>query len=108
MTRPDDVRILFVSVDPARDTPEVPRAYTGAFAGNIIGLRGTQRALDGLTKRYRVTYGYREPDASGNYEVSHSCAVFVFDAQGEARLLLRDSGPVDAIEADVDRVIAGS
>jgi protein SCO1/2 len=55
-----------------------------------------------------VTYGYGEPDASGKYEVSHSSAVFVFDGQGEARLLLRDSDPIDAIVADADRVIAGS
>lgn len=104
----DDVRILFVSVDPARDTLQVLRAYTGAFGKGIVGLRGTREALDQLTKRYRVTYGYGEPDASGNYPVSHSSAVFVFDEQGDARLLVRDSDPVDAIVADLDRLIAES
>ena len=108
VSRSDDVRILFVSVDPARDTLQVLRDYTGAFGKGIVGLRGTREALDRLTKRYRVTYGYGEPDASGNYPVSHSSAVFVFDGQGDARLLVRDSDPIDAIVADLDRVIAES
>ena len=107
-SRPEDVRVLFVSVDPARDTPQVLRAYTDAFGAEIIGLSGTRDALNRLTKRYRVTYGYGEPDASGDYPVSHSSAVFVFDEQGEARLLVRDSDPVDAIVADLDRLIVES
>ncbi|WP_211210549.1 SCO family protein [Arhodomonas aquaeolei] len=100
-----DVQVLFVSVDPRRDTPERLRAYTSAFGKDFIGLTGTQDQLKALNKRYRVTYGYGEPDENGNYVVSHSGAVFVFNRAGEARLLVRDSDPVEAVLADLRRII---
>lgn len=51
-----------------------------------------------------MTYGYGEEDSEGNYDVSHSSAVFAFNAQGEARLLIRDSDPMKAVVADLERL----
>ena len=106
MDEPDEVRILFVTVDPARDTLQVLRAYTELFGPQSVGLLGERAALDALTKRYRVTYGYGEPDASGNYPVSHSSAVYAFDRHGEVRLLIRDSVSIDDVLADLKRLAA--
>jgi len=100
----DDIQVLFVSVDPRRDNPETLRTYTDAFGPQFIGLTGDKEALDELTRRYRVTYGYGEEDSNGNYDVSHSSAVFAFDDQGEARLLIRDSDPMEAMVADLERL----
>ncbi|MDK9556725.1 SCO family protein [Marinobacter sp. M216] len=88
-TLQDRVTTLFVSVDPDRDTPERIASYVDFFGENIIGLTGGEPALRDLTKRYRTTFGYDEPDADGNYQVSHSAAVYVFDGAGNARLLFR-------------------
>lgn len=99
------LRVLFVSVDPERDTPELLRRYTAAFGEPFVGLTGTQTELRALTKRYRVTYGYGERDDSGNYLVSHSGAVFAFDTEGRARLLIRDQDPPAAIAADLRRLL---
>jgi protein SCO1/2 len=99
------VRILFVSVDPARDTQAELKAYAAAFGPQVVGLRGSEAELKALTKRYRVTYGYGKPDAHGNYEVSHSSAIYVFDRLGEVRLL---AGPTDTtamITADLERLL---
>jgi len=96
-----NVRLLFVSVDPKRDTLPVMRVYTHAFGEQVVGLRGGQDELQSLTKRYRVTYGYGKPDAEGNYTVSHSSAVYVFDRKGEARLLIRSTDPLVSIEHDL-------
>lgn len=101
----DDIQVLFVSVDPRRDTPETLRTYTDAFGPQYIGLTGDKAALDKLTRRYRVTYGYGKEDSNGNYDVSHSSAVFAFNHQGEARLLIRDSDPMDAVVADLERLV---
>ncbi len=101
----DDIRVLFVSVDPRRDDPETLRTYTDAFGPQFIGLTGDKTAIDELTRRYRVTYGYGEEDSNGNYDVSHSSAVFAFNDQGEARLLIRDSDPMDAVVADLERLV---
>lgn len=102
----EQVRVLFVSVDPARDTlPELKR-YVEFFGPQVIGMSGTQESLRALTKRYRVTYGYDKPDARGNYNVSHSSAIYVFDRKGEARLIIRPQDSITAITADLQRLLA--
>ncbi len=99
------VQVLFVSVDPERDGPESLRSYTDQFGDKFIGLTGSREQLDALTKRYRTTYGYGEPDEQGDYEVSHGSAVYAFDTQGNARLLIRDQDSVDAIAADIQQLV---
>ncbi len=102
----EDLRILFVSVDPARDDPATLREYTQAFGPEFIGLTGNEEALQALTRRYRVTYGYGEKDDKGQYDVSHSNAVFAFDRNGDAQLLIREEDAQEAIVADLARLLA--
>jgi protein SCO1/2 len=104
-SRAQQVRVLFVTVDPARDSVAVMHDYTGAFGPEFVGLRGDQDQLHLLTKRYRVTYGLGKPDADGNYEVSHSSAVFVFDEQGKVRLLAQRTDSPKALAHDLRRLI---
>lgn len=100
------VTIVFISVDPERDTPERLQAYASAFGDRVLALRtDDRRTLDQLTRRYRVTYGYGEPGPSGQYEVSHSAGVFVFDRQGDARLLIREQDDISAILSDLKRLL---
>lgn len=83
----NDVRVLFVTVDPNRDTLPVLKQYTDAFAPQVIGLRGTPSELADLAKRYRVSYSVH-PAADGHpYEVTHGAAVYVFGRRGSAKLL---------------------
>ena len=101
-----NVRILFISVDPARDTPQALHTYMGAFdAQHALGLTGTEAEIESLARRYRVAYQMEKREADGNYEVTHSSAVYVFDAQGHARLLATDHDTADAIAHDLRRVI---
>lgn len=102
------VQILFVSVDPRRDDPRTLARYTAAFGENIIGATAPLPRLRGLTKRYRATFGHGEPDADGDYAVSHASAMYVFDADGEARALFRPDDSVTAMAADLARVLDGS
>lgn len=97
----DDVTTLFVSVDPRRDTPERLASYVNFFGDQVVGLTGTEAELRKLAKRYRTTFGYDEPDASGNYNVSHSSAVYVFDRAGNARLLLRPELSPEQVSEDL-------
>ncbi|MEX1214460.1 SCO family protein [Saccharospirillum sp.] len=96
-----DLQVLFVSVDPARDDPATLRRYTDVFGPRFIGLTGDRAALDALTGRYSTTYSYGEKDESGNYDVSHSSAVFAFNREGDVRLLIRASDPVEAVAEDL-------
>ncbi|MGH8396864.1 MAG: SCO family protein [Gammaproteobacteria bacterium] len=101
----DQVRILFVSVDPTRDTPAVLKTYVTAFSPWIVGLTGTQTQLTALTKRYRVAYRLDKPDASGNYLVYHSSAIFIFDKSGRARLLTSYTDKPEIIAHDLARLL---
>lgn len=96
-----DVKIIFVSVDPERDTPERIKSYVEFFSDSIIGLTGSEENLRELSKRYRTTFGYEAPNEDGNYDVSHSSAVYVFDRDGEARLLVRPGQSTEALIADL-------
>lgn len=102
------VRILFVTVDPKRDTPQLLESYTRAFGPEFVGLRTDDPELRRLTKRYRVTYSLGTPDARGNYEVTHSSAVFIFDGTGKARLLAQSSDSPTAISRDLQQLIDGA
>jgi protein SCO1/2 len=104
----DAVRVLFVSVDPARDTSEVLKDYVQAFGPQFVGLSGDEATLRKLARRYRVTFALDKPDAKGDYTVSHSSAVFVFDQQGRVRLLGRGSDTPAAIAGDLTRLMAGA
>jgi protein SCO1/2 len=98
------VRVLFVTVDPARDTVPVMHQYVRAFGPEFTGLRGTADALHTLAKRYRVTYSAGKPDAQGNYDMTHSDGVFVFDKDGHGRLMILPDDTAKKIAADLDRL----
>lgn len=100
-----ELQVLFVSVDPARDSPEHLAHYTSAFGPEFEGLTGNQDALRALTRRYRVTYSYGSEDEHGFYDVSHSSAIFVFDRSRAARLVIRDSDPDSAVLNDLRQLI---
>lgn len=103
----DDARVLFVTVDPARDSTAVMRRYVRAFGPQFVGLRGDAAALAALARRYRVSYSLDQPDAQGEYAVNHASAVFVFDRDGRARLLFTTRDAPDSMAQDLRRVMFG-
>ena len=102
----DRVRVLFVTVDPKRDTAGALMHYTQLFGPEFVGLRGDANQLQQLTKRYRVTYSLGAPDASGDYDVTHSSAIFVFDSIGEAVLVGNESNSVQDFVHDLKQLLA--
>ena len=97
-----DVRVLFVSVDPARDSATSLKTYTAAFSPQIEGLRGDADALAGFARRYRVAYSI---DPGPPYAVMHSNAVFFFDRTGKARLVTTDTTDTSAMAQDVQKLL---
>ncbi len=99
------VRVLFVSVDPGRDSAAILKAYVNVFSPQMDGLRGTKNAIAALARRYRVAYSVKKPTATSGYEVNHSSAVFFFDAQGHARVVTLSTDQTAAVAADIARLI---
>jgi protein SCO1/2 len=97
-----DVRVLFVTVDPDRDTDAVMTDYAKAFSPQVVGLRGTPNELANLARTYRVAY---EAKQGPPYEVFHSNAVFFFDRDGRARLVTTDTSDASAMAEDVKRLL---
>jgi protein SCO1 len=82
------VRLLFITVDPNRDTLPVLAQYVKNFGPQIDGLRGTPDQLAALARRYRVFYSVQPTTEDHPYEVTHSSAIYVFDRSEAARLLI--------------------
>ena len=97
-----DLRILFVTVDPDRDTDTVMSDYAKAFSPQVVGLRATPNQLANLARTYRVAY---EVKKGPPYEVVHSNAVFFFDKDGKTRLVTTDTSNAVAMEEDVTRLL---
>lgn len=106
--RAKDMRVLFVSVDPRRDTLPTLKAYVSTFAPQIDGLRGTDDQIAALARRYRVLYRIT-PSSEGRYsDVMHSDSTFFFDSSGHARLVTTSTDDTKAITADVKRLLQNS
>ncbi len=85
---PDKVQVLFVTVDPERDTPEMLKAYVPYFHPTFLGLHGSAAQVAQSAKEFRVIYRrHVEPGAEG-YLVDHSAGSYVLDSQGRMRLYL--------------------
>jgi protein SCO1/2 len=104
------VRVLFVTVDPNRDTLPVLKDYVAEFSPEADGLRPTPDQLAGLARRYRAAYSVTPGDKDHPYAVTHSSAIYVFDKHGKARVLFTslssDMPNIDGAAADLHRLIA--
>ncbi len=77
----EQVRGLFVSLDPQRDTPQVLRDYTRYFSHNLLGLTGSPEAVERVARQYRVKF-QRQENRDGRYSLDHSADLYVIDPQG--------------------------
>lgn len=76
-----NVGIVFISVDPERDTPAVLKSYVESFGAPIEGLTGTAAEVAQAAKDYRVYYA-KHPRADGGYDMDHSALIYIMDPQG--------------------------
>jgi protein SCO1/2 len=104
------VTVLFVTVDPQRDTLPVLTDYVRNFGTRVVGLRGTPDELAALARRYRLLYSVRPATKDNPYEVSHSPAVYIFDGSGAARVLVTSlaspTPDIAGVTADLRQLIA--
>jgi protein SCO1 len=80
----DKVVPIFITLDPARDTPEAVTAYVENFGPNFVGLSGSPEAIDKASKAYRVSYQkFQEDKTSENYSIDHSALLYLMGPDGE-------------------------
>lgn len=97
------VQPIFVSVDPARDTPDVLRQYVSAFHPRLIGLTGSEPEIARVARAYGVYFRRGEPNEAGGYVVDHSRMAVLYGPQGQPLAIVpHDQGPA-GVAAELDR-----
>jgi protein SCO1/2 len=100
-----NVRLLFVTVDPDRDTLDSLKRYGAAFSAQVDGLRGTERQLEYLAHRYRVAYSVSPSKDPREYKVMHSSIIFIFDGAGRIKLLSTNPDNVSDLAHDLGQLV---
>lgn len=103
----DRVQVLFVTVDPERDTQPVLAQYVPSFHPRFIGLYGDAEATARAAKEFKVYYG-KQPGTNGGYSVDHSAGTFILDPQGRLRLFAQYGQGAQAILHDVRLLLRGA
>lgn len=100
------VQVLFVSLDPERDSGERLKGFVPWFHPSFIGLRGDAGQIKAVTDEFRV-FGARRPvDGELGYVIDHSTGAYIYDPAGRLRLYVKDSASVDDIAADIRQLLA--
>jgi protein SCO1/2 len=81
----ENVQVVFVSVDPERDTPERLREYLSHFDEDFIGVTGQLADIEEFTRSIGVVFAHHSPDETGYYAVDHSAVILVINEKGEMR-----------------------
>ena len=101
----DKVQVVFVTVDPERDTPELLRNYVPAFDPTFLGLYGDAAATEKAAKEFKVLYRKVPGSAPDTYTMDHSAGLFVFDRQGHLRLFVGHGTGADALAHDLAELL---
>ena len=90
-------QMIFVSVDPQRDTLDKLQKYVTYYHPDFLGVTGELDQIDVLTKQFGVLYGYEDPTQDGNYTVNHSSQILLVDPQGNLRAVFSSPHLTDEI-----------
>jgi protein SCO1/2 len=100
------VQVIFVTVDPERDTPAVLREYTAAFDPSFVGLFGDAERTRVVAGEFRAIY--QKVRTGDSYTMDHTAITYVFDAEGRLRLAVRHEQSADQLAADLRMLIKSS
>ena len=102
----DQVQVLFVTLDPERDTQELLQQYVPGFDQRFVGLRGTPEQVAAAAKEFKVIYNKVPGKTADSYTIEHTAATFVFDKNGKIRLYVRDKQDPAAIVHDLKLLLS--
>ena len=101
----DRVQVLFVTVDPERDTPELLSRYVPAFNPTFLGLYGDAAATAEVAKEFKILYQKQPGATPGSYTMDHSAGTFIFDPQGRLRVYISYGQGADVFAHDIRELL---
>lgn len=102
----DKVQVLFITLDPERDTPELLAKYVPAFDPRFLGLVGDKAATEKVAKEFKVYYQKVPGKEPGSYTLDHTAGSYVFDPQGRLRLFVRHGQGAEPIAHDLKLLLS--
>ena len=101
----DRVQVLFITVDPERDTPALLAQYVPAFDPRFLGLYGDAEATARTAKEFKIIYQKVPGSSVGTYTMDHSAGTYVFDPQGRLRLYVANGQGADVFAHDLRELL---
>lgn len=101
----DRVQVVFVTVDPERDTADVLRQYVTQFDPSFLGLRGDAEATARVAKSFKVFYAKVPGKEADSYTMDHTAGVYIYDPEGQLRLFARHNAGVQALSSDIKQLL---
>lgn len=101
----DKVQVLFVTLDPERDTAALLSQYVPAFDPRFLGMLGDQAATEKVAKEFRVFFQKVPGKEPGSYTIDHTAGSYVFDPQGRIRLFVRHGQGAEPIVHDLKQLL---
>lgn len=102
----DQIEVVFITVDPERDTPEKLNMYVSLFDDGFVGLTGTEEELTPVWSSYGVVREVdRETESMAGYLINHTARIYLVDREGRLLLTYGFGTPPDEIRADVDYLL---
>jgi protein SCO1/2 len=99
------LQVVFISVDPERDTAALLRSYMQNFGSDFIALRGDPAQVKAVAREFKVFYEKVPGTAPDNYTIDHTAGTYVFDTQGRIRLFGRNGMEPEQLAADVKALL---
>ncbi len=101
----DRLQVVFITVDPERDTQSVLARYVPSFDPSFVGLYGSADQTAATAKEFKVFYQKTAGKTATSYSVDHTAGTYVIDTEGRIRLLVRHGEKVEPIVADLKRLL---
>jgi len=101
----DEVEIVFITVDPERDTPQVLKSYVESFDAQISALTGNPDQVAQAARAYRVYYA-KHPRPDGGYDMDHSAVIYIMDPQGRFTATFTPDATADAMAERLQKLLS--
>jgi protein SCO1/2 len=108
--RQGKIKLLFISVDPDRDTPEILKNYTDLFHANLIGFTGTQKQIDAVKKSYQVysskAVDPNNPEPNEDYAVDHSSYIYLTGPDDKLLAMFKGADTAGDVASRIEKILA--
>lgn len=102
----DRLQVVFITVDPQRDTPQVLKPYVASFDPSFVSLRGTPEQTAAVAKDFKIFFAKSPGKTPDSYTVDHTAGTYLFDAQGHVRVFERYGVGADVLREDIRTLLA--